>query len=1105
MVAVPRATAGLSEYEIRHLVEHLHAAGSGAAIHRLLRLEDASDAANAWFAAQERIRNVDGYLRDLQLGLDLTGPDALALHARYALMTSSARSVASAVPAALLGVCVAGGLRTVDEALAQLERTSDTALVADALSSLAPHVPAALQAELRRLAAGLPDDRARARAIAGLAEGLAETELPALLADVERLAPDLADDVSAALSALANRLGKPYALRLLALARGIERGVTRAEALLALAPLADEHDRPRVVEEALDAVRSDVNHFRRTEVLAEVLAALPQDRREHVRAPLVREAIANVEYAGNVVHLARKLLRDDELMLVVRRAIALDRWDEGPKALLALAPGVPDAELGELLELTRAGTGPDARATQGTGIIATHDRTVARMVAAVADRLPRALHEHALGIVAELDPSLDRCVALAALGEPERAAAEATAVTYPDDRAEALFALGDATLDAAMLAVAEVDDPAVRAELLLASGRAELVPQALTAARAAKESWQRVELLLKAIVAADDREPLVHETLGLIADRATERSDPPPAAQLAALGPYLPPSLAREAAAIALETAAHQWSKVPEVAVALAPHLPEHGLRVLVDDCGRLQAARRAELLKRIADSVPPSLHANVLTQVAELNGEDILPVVDAYAERLAPSLLGEALRVCRRIGDAGAAVSTATDLVVAAGVRPVPESVLEGALATGDLDRLVPLMSDDQIARALAAIEAMAPDPGERATVLGALAAVMPPERLGELVERAGGDERALARVVRRGAARFPPELVDRVADSVVALAHAVDRFNAVVALAPRLAPETRDRLRRRTDDVDLLLALVPGADPVTREELIDAACAAVEQLDSDAATAAAYLEISRLLDGEKRATVLDTALSWAYVVELAEAREPILAEVLSELASVDPARALRESSALPDRAQHRLLPQLISGLDAAGQLAVAAQVDAVANENTRADLLAALLAAEGLAAPITARLREAVQRLAEPKARVTALAALVPALPGEAGTELRALAETRELPVPSRELALGSLLALGSDDQRVAAFAGLLATRRSSTSSGPLDVGVTLNGAAEPALMWMKLMRVLAGEPRPTILDALSALADVAAGYGDEPIAQLVEAVGDSVRWWP
>ncbi len=861
-----------------------------------------------------------------------------------------------------------------------------------------------------------------------------------------------------------------------------------------------------MVEEALDAVRADIHHFRRSEVLADVLAALPDDRYEDLREPVVHETIANLEYAANAPHLARELLRGDELILVLRRAIELDPWGEGPKAQIALASEVPDADLGELLELTRAGTGPDARATAGTGIIATHDRFVAQLVAAVAERLPHALRETAIGIVAELVPSLERCVALAALGERERAALEAAALPSLPERARALFGLGDATLDAAVRAAGKIGQPAVRAEVLLDSGRVELLPQALAATRVERLPWQRVRLLLKAIATADDREPLVREALRLITERATERFNPTPAAQLVELGAYLPLSLASEAAATALVTDAEQSFDVPEAAVGLAPHLPEEGLRVLIEDCIRLlPGVRAAELLKRIAGWVPPALHASVLTQLAELGGEHLLPVVDAYAERLAPSLLGDAVRLCRRIGDAAVAVATAGDLVVAAGIRPVPEFVFEGALATGDLDRLAPLMSDDQLARALAVVDARTQECTERVMVLGALAAVMPPERLADLVECAGSDEEALARVILRGAARFPPTLVDRVADRAVALSDEFDRLHAVAALAPRLSPKARDRLRRRIDEFDLMLALVDEAEPTTREELIDAAGALVQRLDSDAATALAYLELSRLHDGEKRTTALDAALSWAYAVELAEARQPVLEEVLGELASLDPARALRESSALPEPAQHRLLPRLISGLDAAGQLDVVQQVDSVLDEDSRADLLVEMLGTQGLTATAAARLRETARRLTEPRARVKALAALLPMLPEEAGEGLRALTESRELAAPSRELALGSLLGLGSDDARIAAVSKLLTTRRAHTSPDPLDIAAMFEGAAEPRLLWAKLIRVLAGHSRPTILDALAALADVAAENGGQLGVELVEAVGDCVRWWP
>jgi hypothetical protein len=1089
MLVMTRLTASLSTYETRHLVEHLHAVGNGPAIHRLLRLEDTPEAANAWFAAQERIGNVDGYLRDLQFALELTGPGAFGLEARYALMTSSARSVASMMPAALLGASVEIGVRTVSDVLAQLQRITDPAVVADGLISLAPRVPAERQADLRVLAAGLADDRGRA--FAGLAGSLAQSELPALLTDLERLAPEMADhDVAATVTALAERLGELHAPRLLILARGIKPGVLRARVLVTLA---DEND--LLLEEALDDVRSDIGHFERSDLFARLIAALPRER----RGSLVREAIADLKYAENTSHLARQLhLQGDELMMALRRAMELHPWEKGPEALLRLAPEVPDTQLGELLELTRAGTGPGARATAGTGLIGWHDRTVARMVADIAGRLPDRLRDTALGIVAELDRSPDRCIALAALGEPERAAAEAAELPDPDARATALFALGDAALDAAMRAVSEIGRPETRAQVLLASGREELQPQALAAARVVDELWRRVELLLRAIVAADDREPIVREALGLIAERGTERFNPRPGDQLAELGPFLPASLAREAAATAL---LFDPRDVPQAAAALAPHLTEDGLRVLVDDCGRLPVGVRAKLLSQLAGSVPPALHASVLTQVAQLDGKDILPVVDAYAERLTPPLIEEALRICRRIGDAAAAVSAAADLVAAAGLRPVPEFVFDGMLATGDLGLLAPLMSDGQLARALAATKAMARKSLKRAGVLGALALVMPQERLGELVERAGRDGRALAGVVQSGASRFAPPLVDAVADRAAALADDVDRFTSVAALAPRLTRQARDRLRKGTEDVDLLLALVPGADPAMREELLDAAATATRQLDTDAATSAAYLEISRLLDGKKRTEVLEAALSWAYVVEIAEAREPILEEVLSELATVDPRRAILLARVdLPECAWRRLLPHLISRLDAAEQLEAAQQAEA-ASEDERADLLAELLRVKGLAATTSAWLRDAVQRLTEPRARVKALAAMA----GEAYPELRALAETRDLPDPSRQLAFRSLLALGPDDARAAVFASLLATRRSSPPSAPLDVGVVFDGAAEPALLWAKLMRVLAGHPRPTVLDALAAFADVVAGHGEEVTAQIVDAIKESILWWP
>ena len=64
----------------------------------------------------------------------------------------------------------------------------------------------------------------------------------------------------------------------------------------------------------------------------------------------------------------------------------LDPWGDGPGALVALAARVPGEQLGALLDLARIDTGADARARVGTAILTNHDRLIARMLAAVAER-----------------------------------------------------------------------------------------------------------------------------------------------------------------------------------------------------------------------------------------------------------------------------------------------------------------------------------------------------------------------------------------------------------------------------------------------------------------------------------------------------------------------------------------------------------------------------------------------------------------------------------------------------------------------------------------------------------------------------------------------
>jgi hypothetical protein len=383
---VTAVTAELSEYEIRRLVEHLHAAANGVAVRRLLRLENAEDGGNAWFAAQDALRNVDGYLRDLRLARELAEPRELGLGARCAMMLSSVRSASASVPPELLARAVKEGVRTIDEALAQVERAMEPRLAAETLIAVAPYAPAARHAELRLLTARIGDDGERARAIVGLAGTLASAEAPELLAEIARLAPSLEDHlVGQAVVELAPRVGRPYAPRLRALAGRVTSGALRAEALLAVAPIVDRGDRPAILDEASD-----------------------------IRAGLVRDAPAETDDAADVVRPARASLRGEgqravadaterwrrvELMLeavahaddreAVDTALHLDAHASPlvADAVASLAPHLPVADLQVLL----AGVAQLSPAKRG------------RVLPAVAESVPAQLHPTILELAATLE------------------------------------------------------------------------------------------------------------------------------------------------------------------------------------------------------------------------------------------------------------------------------------------------------------------------------------------------------------------------------------------------------------------------------------------------------------------------------------------------------------------------------------------------------------------------------------------------------------------------------------------------------------------------------------------------------------------------------
>ena len=138
--------AGLSSYEISHLVEHLVLSDRALELHRLLALETAAKR-NAWYETKRARSDVAGYLGDVSKawtaaeldGADLS--DHIGLKVRYALLTSSARTVVADFPANLLKALVVKRVWPLETVWSYYTQIQDDEKRLRALKLLTPILP----------------------------------------------------------------------------------------------------------------------------------------------------------------------------------------------------------------------------------------------------------------------------------------------------------------------------------------------------------------------------------------------------------------------------------------------------------------------------------------------------------------------------------------------------------------------------------------------------------------------------------------------------------------------------------------------------------------------------------------------------------------------------------------------------------------------------------------------------------------------------------------------------------------------------------------------------------------------------------------------------
>ena len=533
----------LSAYDIRHLTEHLSFAGENAYFHQLLSLSggipaagSAASGVNAWYAAKERIADIDGYLNDVTHAWQAAesqaadGLEGLGRQVRYLLLIVSVRSFANTIPAMLFPLLVDAGLLPLELALAHSRLMSDEDKVSS-LAELVVRLPAGEQDQvIPELVAAAGVIRLDPGYISRRLASAAELVLnPGKALEVARAIPR-AEIRAAALAALARRLPEPACADVLTTAVTAARetpGRDRDEAFAAITPflpdaetilaIADKIEDPGYRARALVAAAATLPEPRRTEVVKKAVGLASQasgsakDQALRAAAALLpsQEALTAARAIGFYTP------RIDALADIARR---LPKNKRGPvwAEALAAARGAPAADdlAGALRQL--AALMPPAERED----VLTEALSAARKV--WNDN--QGYQAKALASLVSLLPSQQRAAVMTEAAESARSAnnPRSRAWTLANVAAKLPAEMRHPVLAEALAQARAIEDSDTRTSTLLALARylpveerTELLRDALAAARTALPSWKRASLLatIVTLMPEQHRAAIGHEAL----------------------------------------------------------------------------------------------------------------------------------------------------------------------------------------------------------------------------------------------------------------------------------------------------------------------------------------------------------------------------------------------------------------------------------------------------------------------------------------------------------------------------------------------------------------------------------------------------------------
>ena len=683
-------------YIYNQLIWHLEKAEKIGEIHQLLR-EETAEGRNGWYSQCEKEAKTATFIKDVSRAWQLAEADfannpsqSIGLQVRYGLITTSLNSLAGNIRPELIAALIQHEIWTPAQGLAYVRQNQDDNKQAEGLRAISPYLPPALLPEALAVARAIGDEYPRAGALIGLV-----SHLPEVLPEALEVARATEDEYyrAEALIGLAPYLPEvlPEALEV---ARGIGDEYSRAEALIGLAP----HLSESLLPEALEVARAIGFIEYRAKALTGLAPYLPEVLPEALE---VARAIGFIEYrARALTGLAPYLPEVLPEALEVVRAIRIIEYRA--EALTGLAPYLPESLFPEALELARGIEDEYSRAGALTGLApylpevlpealeaarATEDEydraeALIGLVSHLPEVLPEALEvargigdEYSragalIGLVPHLPEVLPEALEAArAIGnEYSRAGAliglvshlpevlpEALEVARATEdeyyRAEALIGLAPHLSESLLPEALEVargigneyNHNRAKALIGLVPHLPEVLPEALEAARAIEDEYDRVTVLIGLVSHLPEVLPEALEVARAIGDEYNR------ARALTGLVPHLPEVLpeALEVAIVIGDEDDHA-----KALIGLVPHLPASLLPEALEVARAIgDEDDRVEALIGLVSHLPKSLLPEALEVARAIGDESYRAKALTGLAPYLPEVLPEALEVAGSIG----------------------------------------------------------------------------------------------------------------------------------------------------------------------------------------------------------------------------------------------------------------------------------------------------------------------------------------------------------------------------------------------------------------------------------------------------------------------